>query len=129
MVEEHKKKENVHIIKPPLTMHHDLRRLTTIKPSGDFTMLLLTLVTSSGRFTLSGGRTPTSSDALVVGALRIGERGEDVRVPALLVDRNSCLGEEEGGEEVRCCSGHWPLPLEGQQLEPGWHGDRVLLLW
>lgn len=109
-------------------MDHNLRRLTTIKRSGDFSMLLLTLVTSSRRFTLSGGRSSTSSDALVVGALRIGERGEDVRVPALLVDRNSCLGEEEGGEEVRCCSGHWPLPLEGQQLEPGWHGAVLLLV-
>lgn len=82
-------------------------------------MLLLTLVTSSGGFTLTGGRTTTSSDALVVGALGIGERGEDVRVPTLLVDG---WGQEEGGEEVRRRGGHGPLPLEGQQLEPGRHG-------
>lgn len=111
--------DGVNIIKPPLTMNNNIRRLTTIKRSGDLSMLLLTLVTSSGGFTLTGGRTTTSSDALVVGALGIGERGEDVRVPTLLVDG---WGQEEGGEEVRRGGGHGPLPLEGQQLEPGRHG-------
>lgn len=113
---------SIHIIKPPLTMDNNLRRLTTIKRRRNLSMLLLTLVTSSGGLTLARSRTTTSSNALVVGALCIGERGQDVRVPALLLEG---LGKEESGEEISRCRRrrrHWPLPLEGQQLEPGRHG-------
>lgn len=47
-------------------MHNPLRRLSSRKPRGHLAMLLLTLVSSPSGFTLSRGRTPSSSNPLIV---------------------------------------------------------------
>lgn len=101
----------IHIVESPFTMHHDVRRLTTRKPRGHFTVLLLTLVTSSGSLTLTGSGTTTSSDAFVIGSRVIGERGQDVSVAALLLlelreEERQRRSSHSGPRKGRC-----PLPL------------------
>jgi hypothetical protein len=66
-------------------MNDNLLRLSTIEPSRDFSVLLLTFVTTSGCFSLSGGRTTTSSDPLVVCARVVGQGAQDGRIPSLLL--------------------------------------------
>lgn len=112
-----KEKIDIHIIPPPLTMHDNLRRLTTIEPRRDLPVLILTLMTTTGRLSLPRSGTTTASDLLVVGAGVIGERGEDVGVPGLLLQL---------GEEKLCWGCHdWlsesALPLHGQSLQFGCH--------
>lgn len=65
--------ENIHILESALTMHNNIRCLSTIEPRWHFSMLLLTLVTPSGGFTLAGRGTATSSDPLIVGSGGVGE--------------------------------------------------------
>lgn len=59
------------------------RCLTTLPPSRHLSMLLLTLVTTTGRLSVARRRTATDADALVVGALVLGEVGEDGRAAGL----------------------------------------------
>ena len=47
-------------------------RLTTREASRDFSMLLLTFVTSAGGFAFAGGGSSPSSDAFVVCAFGVG---------------------------------------------------------
>ncbi len=47
--------------------------LTTRKASRDFSMLLLTFVTSAGGFAFAGGGSSPSSDAFVVCAFGVGQ--------------------------------------------------------
>lgn len=112
-----KEKIDIHIIPPPLTMHDNLRRLTTIEPRRDLPVLILTLMTTTGRLSLPRGRTTTATDLLVVGAGVIGERGEDVGVPGLLLqlrEEELCWGRHDWLDEGA-------LPLHGQRLEFGSH--------
>jgi hypothetical protein len=51
--------------------------LATGEAGWDFTMLLLTFVTSTGSFAFAGGGTASSSNAFVVCALGVGESAED----------------------------------------------------
>lgn len=83
-------RKNVHVVPSSLAVHDDILRLTTIEARRDLAVLLLTLVTTSGSFTLAGGRTTTAADALVVGCGIIRERGENGGVAGLLESR----GEE-----------------------------------
>jgi hypothetical protein len=48
-------------------VHNLHRRLSSLEARGYLSMLLLTLVTTTGRLSLAGRGTTTSSDALVVG--------------------------------------------------------------
>lgn len=66
---------NIHVVESPLAVHDNLRRLSTIESSRNLSVLSLTLVTPSGRLSLTGRRTATSSDALAVSPRVIGERG------------------------------------------------------
>jgi hypothetical protein len=65
---------DIHVVEPTLTVHHNLRRLSTIEPRGDFSMLLLTLVATSRGLTLTGRRTTTSPNSLIVRPRSIGQR-------------------------------------------------------
>lgn len=65
---------DIHVVETTLTVHHDIWRLSTIEPRGDFSMLLLTLMTTSGGLTLTGRRTTTSSNSLIVRPRSIGQR-------------------------------------------------------
>lgn len=76
--------KNVHVIPSPLAVHNDIRRLTTIEARRDLAVLLLTLVATTGSFTLAGSWTTTTTDALVVRCGIIGKRGENGGVPRLL---------------------------------------------
>lgn len=75
-------------------MHNTFRRLTTIEVIRHFSMLLLTFMTSSRRFTLSRGGTATSSNALVVCSGGIGEGAQDGGISGLLMMELSEQGEE-----------------------------------
>lgn len=66
-------------------MHDQLRRLSSIEPRRHLAVLLLTLVPSSRRLALARRRTATLADALVVRSAGVGEAGEDVCMPALLL--------------------------------------------
>jgi len=66
-------------------MDDNLRRLSTVEPRGDLSMLLLTLMTPSGSFSFPRSRTTTASDLLAVRTRIIGKRSEDVGVAALLL--------------------------------------------
>jgi hypothetical protein len=66
--------ESENVVEPTLTVHHNLRRLSTIEPRGDFSMLLLTLVATSRGLTLTGRRTTTSPNSLIVRPRSIGQR-------------------------------------------------------
>ena len=66
-------------------MHNALRCLTTVEVIWHFSMLLLILVASSGRFTLARGRTATSSNPLVVCTGSIGEGAQDGGIARLLL--------------------------------------------
>lgn len=70
-------RNDIHIVKPTLPVHHNIRRLTTIEMRRHFSMLLLTLMTTSGSLTLPRSRTTTPPDALVIRGGIVGERGED----------------------------------------------------
>ena len=59
------------------SMTDSQRRLTTLEPRVDGAMLLLTLVTATGRLSVARGGTATDADALLVGALVLLEVGED----------------------------------------------------
>lgn len=85
--------KNEHVVPSPLAVHDDIRSLTTIEASRDLAVLLLTLVTTSGSFTLAGSWTTTTADALVVRCGIIGKRGENGGVAGLL--------------ECRCQEGQW----------------------
>lgn len=67
--------ENILIRKPACPVHDVFRRLSTSEPSGDFPVLLLTLMTAARGLSLARGGTATSSDSFVVGPLGIGEGG------------------------------------------------------
>lgn len=45
--------KTIHVVPSPLAVHDDIRRLTTIEARRDLAVLLLTLVTTSGRFALA----------------------------------------------------------------------------
>lgn len=105
-------------------MNHNLRRLSTIEPRGDLSMLLLTLMAPTGRLSLPRSRAPTASSLLTECSRVIGKRSEDVGVATLLLQ----LREQE-----RQWRGKWlggfrePAlrPRERQQLQPGRHCDGI----
>ena len=71
-----RKKGDIHVTLLAIRSVNDMvRRLTTIEPRGNLSMLLLTLVTPSRSLTLARSRTSTASDSLAVGTGVIGERG------------------------------------------------------
>lgn len=113
--------KTVHVVPSPLAVHDDIGRLTTIEACRDLAVLFLTLVTTSGRFTLARGWTTTAADALVVRRGIIGERGENGGVAGLL----ECRGQK--GQ--RRCLGEWSCnelrQLRRQRHQSGWHGDGV----
>jgi hypothetical protein len=86
-------RQRIHVLETPLSMHNLHRRLSSLEARGNLSMLLLTLVTTTGRLSLAGGGTATSSDALVVGFGDIAEGA-----------KNRCVSDlrgEELAEEVR----------------------------
>ena len=71
-----KEKGDIHVTLLAIRSVDDMvRRLTTIEPRGNLSMLLLALMTPSGGLTLARSRTSTASDSLVVGTGVIGKRG------------------------------------------------------
>lgn len=71
-----RKKGDIHVTLLAICSVNDMvRRLTTIEPRGNLSMLLLTLMTPSRGLTLARSRTSTASDFLAVGTGVIGERG------------------------------------------------------
>lgn len=77
------KGKDKHVCEPTLSMNHNFRRLSTIEPRGDLSMLLLTLMTPTGRLSLPRSRTPTASSLFTERSRVIGKRSEDVGVAAL----------------------------------------------
>lgn len=76
-------------------MHNALGRLTTIEAIRHFSVLLLTLVTSSRRLTLSRGGTATPSNSFVVCTGVIGNGAQDGGIAGLLLmELRSEQGEE-----------------------------------
>lgn len=111
--------KTVHVVPSPLAVHDDIRRLTTIEARRDLAVLLLTLVTTSGRFSLARGWTTTAANALVVRCGIIGKRGENGGVAGLL----ECRGQKGQWR----CLGEWSRnelrQLRRQRHQSGWHGD------
>lgn len=84
-------KSIIRILESTLSMHHNIRRLTTIKARRDLSMLLLTFMTSSRGLSLARCWTTTASNTLVVGPRSVGDGSQDVSIAGLLE-----LREEEG---------------------------------
>ena len=74
----------------------DQGRLTTLEPWVDLSLGLLTIHTTTRGLAIAGRGTATLADALVVGALVVGQAGEDGCASGL--DRE---GGEEGNEGRR----------------------------
>lgn len=72
-VRKEKTKENIHILKPTLSMHDNIRRLTTVETRRHLSMLSLTLMTASRGLSLPRGRTSTSSNPFVICPGVVGE--------------------------------------------------------
>lgn len=82
------------VLESSLSVHHLLRRLSTVEVPRDLAMLLLTLVTTTRRLALARRGTATSSYPLVVGA-RVVRQIREHRCRTLLL---LCL-PEKGSEE------------------------------
>lgn len=65
----------------------DQRRLTTLEPRMDLSMLPLTLVTPSGRLALARRRTTANPNPLLVRPLVVRQAGENGRIPGLYRER------------------------------------------
>lgn len=80
------------ILEASLSSYHPIWRLSTIEAGRDFSVLLLTLMTTPRCLSLPTGWSSTSSDALIVGTFRVGQGGQN---------RGVALLTEEGVEERR----------------------------
>ena len=63
--------DHILVIRSLMAVHHILRRLTSLKSRRDLSMLLLTLVTSSGCLSLSTRWTTSTTNALLIGLLSV----------------------------------------------------------
>lgn len=84
---------HVQVLEAFPAMAEDQGRLTTLEPRLHFPMLLLTLMTSTGRLSVAGRRSSTLADPFVVGATVVGQAGENGRASRLDRERGEQRNE------------------------------------
>lgn len=68
---------DVQVLEAETALLEDQRCLPTLKPRVDFSMLLLTFVTSAGCLALARGRPAADANAFLVSVRVVGKAGED----------------------------------------------------
>jgi hypothetical protein len=112
-------------VEPSFPMDDLFGGLTSVESRGDLSMLLLTLMTATRGFALSGCWTTSSSNLLVIRARCVAEVAEDRRGATLFVLR---LRRDERRDDAGQWAGCWLVqgvtcPTCAEEIKSGRHGD------